>query len=74
MKQTYTRCKTPWFLTLAYNAEILCINHGDQRVFQFEIIMKVAISVSFEYLCYGSTADINILILSERGPSLYVRI
>ena len=29
---------------------------------------------SIEYLCYGSTSTRNILILSVRGPSLYVRI
>ena len=33
-----------------------------------------ALSGSFEYLCYGSTAIINILILSVRGSSLYVSI
>ena len=36
--------------------------------------LHVAISGSFEYLCYGSTAIRNILILAVRGPSLYVRI
>ena len=45
-------------------------NHGDQRVlFQFEIIINVLVSylASFEYLCYGSTAIINISILTVRG-------
>ena len=31
----------------------------------------LALSASFEYLCYGSTAIRNILILSARGLSLY---
>ena len=30
-------------------------------------------SGSFEYLCHGSTVIINILILSARGPSLYMK-
>ena len=53
-----------------------CINHGNQRsFFQFEIIINVLVlSASFEYLCYRSMAIINILILSAREPSLYVRI
>ena len=44
--------------------------------FQFEIIKisQLAFSISFEYLFYGSTAVINILILSVRGPSLHIRI
>ena len=33
----------------------------------------LALSASFEYLCYESTANINNLILSVRGSSLYVR-
>ena len=33
----------------------------------------LSISASFEYLCYGSTTVINILILSAREPSLDVR-
>ena len=48
------------FTTLKY----LCTNHGDQRVlFQFEIILSR--SSSFNHLCYGSTAILNIFILSE---------
>ena len=40
-----------------YNAELFCINHGDQRgfLFQFQIIINVlelSLSDSFEYLCY----------------------
>ena len=34
----------------------------------------LALSASFEYLSYGCTASIIILILLVRGPSLYVRI
>ena len=34
----------------------------------------LALSASFEYLSYGSTAIINILILSALGTSLNVRI
>ena len=30
----------------------------------------MTLSASFEYLCYGSTAIINILIPKVRGPSL----
>ena len=48
------------------------INHGDQRVFQFEII--VVLSDSFESLCYGSTAISNILFLTVRESTLDVRI
>ena len=44
-------------------------------LFDFEIIINVlALSALFEYLCYGSTIIINILILSVRGPSVDVRI
>ena len=35
---------------------------------------QLALSGSFDYLRYGSTAIITILILSVREPSLYVRI
>ena len=35
---------------------------------------QLALSGSFEYLCYGSTAITNILILSVQGPFLYVKI
>ena len=34
----------------------------------------LALSVSFEYLCYVSKTIINILILSVRGSTLVVRI
>ena len=43
-----------------------------ERYLQFEI-MLISFS-SFCYLCYGSTAIIDILILSVRGPSFDVRI
>ena len=33
-----------------------------------------ALLASCEYLCYGSTVIINILILSVRGPSLFIDI
>ena len=46
-----------------------------KRFFRFEIIINVlALCASFEYLCHGSTAIINILLLSARGSSLYVKI
>ena len=45
-------------LTLA-KPNYFCLNHEDQRVFQFEIII---------------TEIGNILIVSARGPSLYIRI
>ena len=54
-----------------------CINHGDQRFFfnlKSSYSSLLAVSASFEYLCYGSTTIINILLLSVRGASLYVRI
>ena len=46
------------------------INHGEQRIlFNLEStqISPLALSVSFEYLCYESTAIINCLITSVRG-------
>ena len=45
-----------------------CSNYG---VLQFEIIM-LAFSVSFEYLCYGSTAVRNIIILSVQGSAVSI--
>ena len=45
-----------------YNAKIFCINHGDQRVFQFEFIINVLVSVSHQIwipICYGSTAILH---------------
>ena len=36
--------------------------------------MSLLASVSFEYLCYGSMAIINVKILSVLGLSLYLRI
>ena len=47
-------------------------NHYHTEIFfQFEITISglVSSSDSFEYLCYGSTAIINILILSVRRLS-----
>ena len=45
-------------------------------LFQFEIIINVLVSfsTSLEYLCYGSTAIINIFTLTVRGSTLDVRI
>ena len=44
------------------------ITHGDHFCFQFEIIINVlALSDSFDYLCYGSTVIINIFCLTVRG-------
>ena len=50
-------------------------NEWKYKVFQFEISMNVLVSSfrSSEYLCYMSTAIINILILSVRGSTLDVR-
>ena len=46
--------------------------------FQFEIIIYVLIllylSDSFKYLCYGSTAIINIFTLTVQGSTLVIRI
>ena len=38
------------------------------------VCSNVSPSASYEYLCYGCTATIKFVILSVRGPSLYVRI
>ena len=45
-------------------------------LFQFfqSQMFKLTLSALFEYLCHGSTAFINILILSVRGTSSHVRI
>ena len=54
-----------------------CINHRNQwGFFQFEIIINVLVrsSASFEYICYGSAAIINILFILVRGTFLYVSI
>ena len=37
--------------------------------FQFEIIIKLAFSASFQYLSHVSTAITNILFFLVRGPS-----
>ena len=57
-----------------YNAEIFLHKYINQRVFSIWNHHNLALSSSFEYLCYGSTIIRNILILSARGSSLYVRI
>ena len=52
------------------NAEIFLYKPWRQRVFfKFESIINF-----FEYICYGSTAFSNSLILSLRGSTLDVRI
>ena len=60
-------------LVSLYNAEI-CLYKAWKRkgFFQIEIIRNVllALSVSFEYICYGSTAIINIL-LFQCGDHFY---
>ena len=55
--------------------KFFCLKHGDPVFFLFEINLNVLVlSGSFEYLCCGFAAIINILILSLRGSSLYVSI
>ena len=83
-KTLYDTCKVvlskiPQVLYTLITLKYYCINHGNQSLgfFNFEITTNVlvnCVSVSFIYLCYGSTAIRNILILSVRGPFLYVRI
>ena len=58
--------------SLRTTLKYFCINHGDQRYFfQFEIIINVLLPpyLNTYVIFYG-----HILILSVRGPSLYVRI
>ena len=59
-------------ITLKY----FCINNGDQSFFSICIMINVLVgsALLFEYLCYGSVAIINILILSVRGSTSDVRI
>ena len=40
--------------------------------FQLAQMSWLALSDSFEYVCYGSTAINNISIISAQGPSPYV--
>ena len=50
--------------------EYACINHIDQRDFfnlKSSQTSSLALSALFEYLCYGSIAIINVLILLVRG-------
>ena len=50
----------PWMSTLT-TQKYFCVNHEDQRCFfQFQIIIIYVLVGSFEYLCYRSTAIINI--------------
>ena len=64
-------CKSTKLTVAQFNPKYFSLKHGDQY-FQFEIIINVllALSVLFEYLCYGSTTIINTLILSVLEPSL----
>ena len=55
-----------------YNAEIFCTNHENQ-IWNYHKCL-IELSDSFEYLCYGSTAIRNILLLSAPGFSSSVRI
>ena len=41
-------------------------------VLKSSYISQLALSASFEYLCYGFTAIINILLFSVRGSTLDV--
>ena len=61
----------------AVSDNIVFISHGDQMFFfQFETNINVlfSISASFNYLCYGSTAITNTLILKMWGSISDVRI
>ena len=61
----------------AVSDNIVFIRHGDQMFFfQFETNINVvfSISASFKYLCYGSTAITNTLILKMWGSISDVRI
>ena len=59
-----------------YNAEILLLsNFRPKVIFNLKppYMSWIALSASFEYLCYWSTANGTILILSFRGSSIDVR-
>ena len=43
VKPNYSRLFNP------YSTEISCINHGDQRLFQFEIILNISVG-SFRFI------------------------
>ena len=56
-----------------YNAEIFLYKPWRPTIFfnlKSSKMSSLALSDSFEYLCYGSTAIINLLILSVLGPHL----
>ena len=69
-------CKL-WNVSALTPLNYFCLSRGDQRV-SFNLksskISLVALPGLFEYLCYGSSALIIIIIPSARGPALYVRI
>ena len=69
---TYMCTKVSFHLPLKYSS----INHGDQRVFQFEIIINVLVSSSrfIGIPEFGSMAIMNMLHLIVRGSTLHVRI
>ena len=52
-----------WGLTYIFNLNGICVKN-----------QRLALSDSFEYLCYGSTTIINIFTLTVRGSTLVVRI
>ena len=59
----------PWFIQKKLSA--LRVNPYNAEIFLYKpwrrVFLQFLISVSFEYLCYGSQAIINILILSALG-------
>ena len=50
------------------SAELFCIKHRDQRVFVILKLSYMFLSSSFEYLYYGSTTTINILMTFKIDP------
>ena len=65
-EMTFTSVKRSGARTLKA-LKYVCINHGNKRVFQFEIIINVSVSCLFEYLWFYV---INILIPTAPGPTL----
>ena len=69
---------TDFLMILAWASPFKALNYSLMEIkgiFQFEIIINVlALSASFEYLCYGSTAIRNTVTLTARGSTLDVRI
>ena len=76
LQAAITRHEKSRKLVNPWSAEIFFKNHGCQRDFcQFKITINGSVSsfYLFQYLCYGSTAIINILILTVRAPDVYRR-